>query len=234
MTERAPSLASVAPEVHPAIAALVDKVLSYERELRFQTAREFRAALQLADVAIAGDEASPSLRVPSQRTPSLVQADSLALTTEGVAASVRGGYTHASFGLTSHAKALIAVSGLAAGALVVLLGRGLFGATGKPTAIAASSQGTPAAQVAPLPTVVPDYSAALPAVPIAPVTSGASIAPIAPSAAPTSSVEVEPGPALVRPAQKPISLAARSAPNGAAPITAHAPKTAAELLKKRH
>ena len=226
VTVRAPSLASVAPEVHPAIVALVDQVLSYERELRFQSAREFRAALQLVDAAIAGDEASPSLRVPSQRTPSLVQADSLALTTEGVAASVRGAYTQASFGSTSRSKALIAASGLAAGALVVLLGRGLFGGAGKPSAVAAASQLSPAAELAAAPSVVPDYSAALPALPPAPP------APVVPANA--TAIETEP--ALSRPAPKPISLTVRSTTSSASlgALPAHAPKTTAELLKKRH
>ncbi|MET0793667.1 MAG: serine/threonine-protein kinase, partial [Polyangiaceae bacterium] len=153
VTERAPSLGSVAPQIHPAVVALVDKVLSYERELRFQSAHEFRVALRAVDLAIAGDDASPSLRVPLHKAPLVVQAGPLALTTEGVAASVRGAQTPTSFGVKSRMKAVIAASGLAAGALVVLLGRGLLGDAGKPTAIASVPHMGSAAQVAPAVTV---------------------------------------------------------------------------------
>jgi len=225
VTERAPSLGAVAPHVHPAVVALVDKSLSYERELRFQSASEFRAALHTADAEIAGDEASPSLRVPLQRPQPVVQAGPLALTVEGVASSVRGAQTNPSLGVKPRTKAVIVLSGLAAGALVVLLGRGLFAGAGagKQTSVASPPQASPVALVAPGPTVVP-----------------AAIAPPPPVDLATLAVarEVEPGPPAARTVAKPHPSSARvtsSAPPVVLPMGKPlAAKTAAELLKKRH
>ncbi|MES1175201.1 MAG: serine/threonine-protein kinase [Myxococcales bacterium] len=221
VTERAPSLGGVAPHVHPAVVALVDKVLSYERELRFQTATEFRAALQAADAEIAGDEASPSLRVPLQRSASIVQAGPLALTVEGMASSVRGAQTNPSLGMKPGIKALVVLSSLAAGALFVFLGRGLFVSAGNRTTLASRPHVSAAALVAPGPKVEP----AGPAVPL-PV----SVPALAPAR------EVTPGSPAARSPAKPHSSSARVATNppGLATPKPAAAKTAAELLKKRH
>jgi hypothetical protein len=196
-------------------------VLSYERELRFQTASEFRAALSAADAEIAGDEASPSLRVPLQRTPSIVQAGPLAVTVEGVASSVRGAQTNPSFGVKPGTKAVIALSSLVAGALFVFLGRGLFAGAGKQTTVASRPHASPAALVAPGPKVEP---AAMPVPPPVNVATLTPVRDVTPSAPPAHS------------AAKPHSWSARAATNTAAPPApkSAAAKTAAELLKKRH
>ncbi|HEX8794826.1 MAG TPA: serine/threonine-protein kinase [Polyangiaceae bacterium] len=48
MTERAPSLASVMPEARPRLVAAVDRALTFEREGRWQTARDMFEALREA------------------------------------------------------------------------------------------------------------------------------------------------------------------------------------------
>jgi eukaryotic-like serine/threonine-protein kinase len=58
-TRRAPSLAAVMPEVDPALAALVDKALAFEREGRWQNAGEMLEALRA--VAAIGAEGAPLL-----------------------------------------------------------------------------------------------------------------------------------------------------------------------------
>src|SRR5450432_1819125 len=94
VTERAPSLSKVSIGVHPALAALVDKALMYERELRFQSATEFRAAVQAAHATLTGDESMPALAVPSSSRllllePSFsVTLDDSVRTERGVATSV--------------------------------------------------------------------------------------------------------------------------------------------------
>jgi serine/threonine-protein kinase len=216
VTQRAPSLGSVAPHLHPQIVSLVDKVLSYERELRFQTATEFRVALHLADAAIAGDEASPSLRVPLDSMPSVVQAGPLALTTEGVAASVRGAQTNPSLAARPHTKAIVALSGLAAGALIVLLGRGLFGSAGKQATLASPSHANQPALVAPAAPAVDDRAP--------------EVIALGPAPAPDESALALPA----TPAPKPHPIVARASVSAVAAPKLASPKTAADLLKKRH
>jgi hypothetical protein len=221
VTQRAPSLGSVAPHVHPQIVALVDRVLSYERELRFQTAQEFRVALQLADAAIADDEASPSLRVPLNSVPSVVQAGPLALTTEGVAASVRGAQTNPALGAKPHTKAIVTLSGLAAGALIVLLGRGLFGGAGKPATVASPSHASQPALVAPAAPVALNTASAPEVIALGPAPAPEAGA----LALPTTSAAPKSRSVIAR-----TSVGAVTAPSA----KPYAPKTAADLLKKRH
>ena len=223
VTERAPSLSSVAPQIHPAIAALVDKVLAYERELRFQTAREFRDALHVADAAIAGDEASPSLRVPQPSAPTPVQAGPLGLTTEGVAASVREAQTNPATTAKSRAKMSFALAGLAAALLIVWVGRGLFADHGKQTAFGSERHAGAPVLVAPA-SIKLDAPGS---------TSHAPSAALA--AASTATAASELGAAAPPPPKAVHSARAQSA--SAASLTSpkpHPTKTASDLLKKRH
>ncbi len=219
VTERATSLGIAAPHVHPAVAALVDKVLSYERELRFQSASEFRTAIRAADAAIADDEASPSLRVPLQTTPSVVQAGPAALTVEGLASSVRGAQLNPGLATSTRTKAVIVLSGLAAGALLVLVGRGLSVTAGTQiSAAAAPLAPTALAAAAPAPALTSEALAA-----------GASPVVVAPGPA----LDPQADAAAVLGASKPSARTAHAAAL-VAPAKPHAPKTAVDLLKKRH
>jgi eukaryotic-like serine/threonine-protein kinase len=230
VTQRAPSLATVVANAHPAVIALVDKALTYERELRFQNATEFRAALQAADAAIAGDEASPSLRIPKTNAPQVTQSGELGLTTEGVAASVRGAQTNPTVLATQRAKAPIALASVAVAALLVLVGRGLFAGAGKPSAFAAEAPASAA------PTVSAPAARTDTPVSTAAAASAPSIDPSAIRAAPATEIE------SAQPAPKATSKAAHSAAAhtpaaaslAAASAKAHAAKSTADLLKKRH
>ena len=61
MTERPKSLGAVAPGVHPVIVALVDKALAFEREGRFDDARQMQIAVDhAAQVITLGTVAEPA------------------------------------------------------------------------------------------------------------------------------------------------------------------------------
>ena len=234
VTQRAPSLATVVSNAHPAIVALIDKALAYERELRFQDATEFRAALQAADAVIAGDEASPSLRIPTTRATPVTQSGPLGLTTEGVAASVRGAQTNATVLAKQRSRATLALAGVATAALLVLVGRGLFAGAGKPSAFA-SEASTSAVPAAPTPAPRSDVSVSA-AASAAAAASAPSLDPSATAAAPPS--ELAPAPPAVKAAAK-LAHPGAAHSTGAAPLSAasakaHAAKSTADLLKKRH
>jgi serine/threonine-protein kinase len=89
VTERAPSLASIGVSVHPALVELVDKSLAYERELRFQSAKEFRAALQAVHALLTGDESMPALAPSSIKIP-LAEPSLLGLTLDEHVHTERG------------------------------------------------------------------------------------------------------------------------------------------------
>ena len=122
VTERAPSLASVVARVPPALAQLVDKSLAYERELRFQSAQEFRDAVRAVHGILAGDDSLPALSVPrpssSEASHPKPSAHGLTLG-EGVAASVRSAQTELGADPKPRPKAALLALGLAA---LVLLG----------------------------------------------------------------------------------------------------------------
>lgn len=67
ITQRAPALASVVPDVPPAVAMIVDRALCYEKEGRFPDAATMQAAVREAYAALHDDSASmrmPALSVP--------------------------------------------------------------------------------------------------------------------------------------------------------------------------
>ena len=121
VTERAPAIATVVARITPALAELVDKSLAYEREARFQTAREFREAVRAVHDLLAGDESLPAVSVSQPRVSqaSLPQPSTIGLTLgEGVAASVRSAQTDPNNDARPRSKAASYALGL--GALVML------------------------------------------------------------------------------------------------------------------
>ncbi len=220
VTERARSLATVAPQVHESVVRLVDRALSYERELRFSSASEFRVALAAADAALADGEALPPLSLPKSRNLTPLQTATVALTTDGgVASSVRAAQTSPSAKPASRARPLALGAACVVLALGIWGGRGLFSGAGKQTALAAAS----------------------PAVTSLPRAEAVALQPVIPpstSAAPVAATPVAPDPA-----NSPVKLAvsvthpapAHAATNvHAVSAKPHATKPATDLLAKRH
>jgi serine/threonine protein kinase len=213
VTQRARSVSSVVPDAHPALVSVVDKALAYEREARFQSAAELRAALRSSDAQIAAGETPPSLSVPLPSTPSVPQARALGETATGLASSVR---TAPSEPKRSIKRSVIALS-LLAFALVGWFGRGLFHDTRQ----AASFEATTVAALRPV--------AAGAATEHAPTAIAAAPSPTSPSAAASSAApETAPPPRAAAP-RKPSAASTRAISSKTV-----AAKSAAELLKKRH
>lgn len=158
VTERARSLLVVAPDAHPAVMAVVDKALAYERENRYQTATEMRNALRAAHAAIEGHDQMAPLsvpQVPSERGAALPVSPSKAkpatLTTgRGVSASVAEARTNVSLVATTAASARSSLRPFVAPALAatLLLSVAAVGFFGRRTAPPASSSPRPAALAA--------------------------------------------------------------------------------------
>ena len=256
VTQRAPTLAQVAADIHPAIAALVDKALSYEREARFQTASEFRQALRASHAAIAGDESSSPLSAPEGPTSASLRSGARRLTTvSGVAASVRSSDSTGIVSTKRASKLRFALVVLAAVPLLALAlaGRALFGAhtIQRPLALSPetraanrlSAESPPAPESLPAssaPTAEDDKMPINRDIAVKPLTAAAAV-----SAAPTSvrvastsvrvastSVRVAPNALLSAPRVVAVSGASTGAP--AVPSKARSPKTTADLFKKRH
>lgn len=68
VTARARSLATVDPVIVPAVVALVDKALTYEKDGRFQSARDMQVAGRAAYAAVEGSARMPQLSVPDSVT----------------------------------------------------------------------------------------------------------------------------------------------------------------------
>ncbi|HEY1537432.1 MAG TPA: serine/threonine-protein kinase [Polyangiaceae bacterium] len=138
VTERAPSLAKIRLDVHPALAELVDKALMYERELRFQSASEFRGAVQAVHAVLTGDESMPSLAVPSSGRilmlePSLlgVTLDESVRTERGVATSVASVRLEPGTPSRWRSKTRVLLLGLASAGLLALIGARSLGGEAK-------------------------------------------------------------------------------------------------------
>ena len=148
VTERAPSLSTVGMDVHPALVELVDKALAYERELRFQSASEFRAAVQAVHAVLTGDEAMPALAVPSSSKlllaessssklllaqPSLLglTLDESARTERGVATSVASVQSERGAPAKWRSKSTVLLLGLATVGLLALVGARSLGGEAK-------------------------------------------------------------------------------------------------------
>jgi len=155
VTERAPSLSSVGVVIQPALVALVDKALAYERELRFQSASEFRTALQAVHATLAGDESLPALAVPKSGRLVLAEPSLLGLTMDetvnterGLASSVASSRTVLNAPSRWRSRPTLALLGLA---VMGLLGwgwaRGLGAETKRPAYVEAAH--VAAASVAP-------------------------------------------------------------------------------------
>lgn len=225
VTQRARSLGSVAPDVHPAIVAIVDKALAYEREARFQSARELRDALRAADALIANSETPPSLRIPLGSTASVPQPGSLGETATGLASSVRSVPGQTS---KRHFKASLGAAVLLALGLASLLGMSLFHRGRAARALEIGAAGRAASPIA---AAVADFTSArlapAPAIASATPSSSASSATLAPALVESTRAS-EGGHAGVT---RKRSAASARAPS---PSGAVAAKSAAELLKKRH
>jgi serine/threonine protein kinase len=221
ITERAPALTHAAPNTHAAVAALVDKALNYERELRFQTATEFRAALRAAHAAITENESLPPISVPALIVPLVAQASAPKLPTEsGVAASVRAGDSTRLASAKPTSKRKLALLSFAGVGLLALVGaRGLFGAQAKPTPIALEARALAASPV--LPARVDSASTPLPVI--------SALASAAPPVSSVAAPHVAVLPNVVHPA---VAHAAASAL--ALLPKAHANKASADLFAKRH
>jgi len=79
-TEPAPPIRSIAPDVSPAIAAIIDKALAFERADRYQTASEMRADVQALRTASVGPQPADLAVPPEPETePSLGEAKTMEL-----------------------------------------------------------------------------------------------------------------------------------------------------------
>jgi serine/threonine protein kinase len=218
VTQRARSLAGVAPSVHSAIVAVVDKALAYEREARFQSASELREALRAADALIATDETQPSLRIPLMSGASVTavaKASPLGLTADGMAASVRSARTDGSASKGRAKTSLVALSLLGL-ALVGWLGRGL---------ISGPDKGPVASLAAASPSPAPAIQQSAPA---------AAAATASEASAALASQAAAPSPAASSKIAHPGAARSRNAATPHAAPKAAAAKSAAELLSKRH
>jgi serine/threonine-protein kinase len=226
ITERAPALTKVVPNAHPAVAALVDKALSYERELRFQSAIEFRHALRRTYAAITDNESLPPISVPALIVSPVVHAVSPRLPTEsGVAASVRGAETRMARTKPSAKTKLALLSMLGVGLLGFVSARSLSGAHGKPAPIALEGRAQAAGVLLPVRAASEAYSAPIADAPM--VTAPVVEAPRAPASA-----SARTSAPLVAPARP---IAARTAVSTPALVwKAQASKPSPDLFAKRH
>ena len=185
VTERASSLATVVAHAHPALVALVDKALAYERELRYQSAAEFSEALRVAHAALAGDESLPALAVPQSSQISRPSPNHSGVTlTEGVAASVRSARTELSSETKRRPKALLFVAALAAVSALGFTGTRLLTGESKRTAYAEPARAAAAALPStPIPDALPEASSVVPKVSAAEVAAPPAATPILPTAA---------------------------------------------------
>jgi eukaryotic-like serine/threonine-protein kinase len=143
VTERAPSLSQAGIDVHPALVELVDKALAYEREQRFQSAAEFRAALRLVHGTLTGDESMPALAVPKSGKLLLAEPSLLGLTLDesvrterGVATSVASVPSAPSAPAKWRSKSTVLLIGLATAGLLGLIGARSLGGEAKHAAYA--------------------------------------------------------------------------------------------------
>jgi len=148
VTQRAPALAQVASHVHPAIAALVDKALCYEREGRFQSANAFREALRAVHAVHADsarDEPLPPISVTGMPVSSSRRTGTRRLNTvSGVAASVRSNDATGTATRKGLSKLRIGLALITALALAAVAARGLSGARSNPAQLALAAEARPA------------------------------------------------------------------------------------------
>jgi serine/threonine-protein kinase len=183
MTKPAPSLRSVAPEVPPSIAAVVDRALAFDRGARWPDARAMQRALR--DAARGVGLAPAAIVVPALGPAAQSAAPSLLGAT--LAVTPRGPRRRAAIG------AAIAGLGLVIAAGIATLGmspRAAPTSAGTPPSAEAPPGGSAAATTsAPPPTVAP----APPPEPVASAPASASASARAP--APRASAKAPPGPA---------------------------------------
>ncbi|HEY3500762.1 MAG TPA: hypothetical protein VGK73_38990, partial [Polyangiaceae bacterium] len=141
LTEPAPRLASVLPDVHPALDDFVDRSLRIQRAERYASADEMLARLQQVRAALGLADTPPPTFAP--RRPSLPRDDELAeldrrgaRTSDGTAVSTSGSKAPAKGRKLPLAVGVVALLSLAAGVLAPLL---LGGPRLRPVATAGAS-----------------------------------------------------------------------------------------------
>ena len=190
-TRRAPALRSVLPEVPETVATFVDRALSFEPDLRWQTAESMQDALRevYADLAGSSVETAPRLDVPRSGPvdpeATLVMRP-LTATTGNASAGARSVSPASLARPTSKplmwgaaAAALVAVVAIAGGAFVL----------GRQSSPATTPAALPSASVAEAPAPSPPDEAPPPAS-AAPVASAPPPAAPIPDAAPTGRIRV--------------------------------------------
>jgi serine/threonine-protein kinase len=185
VTARAPSVATVVPDLHPAVVELVDKTLAYEKDVRWPDARAMQLAVRQAYAA---------MRAPGADAPSLPRAPQASVVSEveaGPAASTLAASTAGSVSVSAPPARSGLRVGLAAGAVVaiglVVAGVTLLGGRSPaPAAAGPDAQATVATVVTAAPAVSPSASAE-PA-----GASAAATASAAPSASTSASATASP------------------------------------------
>ena len=201
-TRRAPSLASVAPDVPPLVVQLVDRALAFEPAGRWPSARAMQDALREAYHSMNGSpvQTAPRLQVPDVRA-SIAESQAKPLTeTTGAATNAERVATpsvHRTHTAPVAIGATIGLLGLAAAGYMAL-------ARGSPSP--PQTDPSPAVVAVPLPVTVASEvpSTVAPPPPVAPSAVGSPSAPPAASASerPTSTpkdTRAKPGPAAADP-----------------------------------
>ncbi|MEO7034163.1 MAG: serine/threonine-protein kinase [Polyangiaceae bacterium] len=221
VTERAPSSAKVVVNVHPSLAELVDKALAYERELRFQTASEFREAVHAVHQLIAGDDSLPALGVPHSSRVALPEPSATGLTMGGgVAASVRSAQTELSHGAKTRSKTALLAFGLGGLCLLGFVATRLVHGEAKRAAYAEPTRAAAAPAIEAAPLVQRE-------VPVS-VVSVAAPAGLDPASSAFPPISDPPGKAVRPAATRAVSAAAL------AKAKPHAAKVALDPFVKRH
>ena len=208
MTEKAPPMAEVAPEVPPEVCAIVDRALQYDKGLRWEDANSMLAAVTAAYKELVGEQLKPA---PRSATSAQRPSRDVALDAPTMAADT----THDRKTTTrpvSNGEALKEGSSrrkLAGAAVILLLGIGGFAAV-------SASGGSPASDPAPSAA----GGASEPATELTPVT-----APSAPSAAPSQLPEAA---TTAAPSDQPAAVAEKppERPKSKAPSRKSEPKSA--------
>lgn len=229
VTARAPSLATVDPLVAPSVVALVDKALTYEKEGRFQTAREMQTAGRAAYAAVEGSVRMPQLSVPDAQPlqeASVVIADASlksATPTTGRAVTSPVVERNPPTSKSRASRMNPVVPAAVAGAVLLLAGGALLLSKGSPQPSAEPS----AAGTAPAPVVAPEPAkpkSEPEVVPVAPPASEKNVAAVSVDSLPLDKSADDEGKRKVKEgAQAPASSAAPQSPDLAAAKPATGP-----------
>jgi serine/threonine protein kinase len=213
MTKPPRSVLAVAPDVPPAVAAVVDRALAFDQKDRFQSARAMQEALRDAAKS-AGGPSRPSITLIPPR-PGEIVPSATAHTVHGITGSRALSARGRLFAGLGAAVALFAIGGV----LLFVMG-------GSPPA-----ELPPVQTTAPSAAVLPELAPTIPAAEVKPTAPSVSAAmsspePSAEAAAPTASAKTSSPPSAGRPA---TTRPAGPKPSG---TTTAKPKTTADPLGK--